>query len=83
MKNPYRLYKNNEFMVGDAIMTAIFPFAPISYGIDVDKKILKPRNAHLKERLGNCGITISAKIIQLTTYYYVYDIYSIIHKVLR
>ena len=83
MKNPYRIPENNEYMADGAIMTAIFPFAPLSQGISIDKNVLKPRNASLKERLENCGITIGAEIAQLAIYYIAYDIYSTIYRVLK
>lgn len=83
MKNPYGVPKNNEYTAEDAIITAIFPFAPISQGISMDKNVLKPGNASLKERLENCGITIGAEIAQLAIYYYAYDIYRSIHEVLK
>ena len=78
MKNPY-ITHGKEDIKSDGIRAAIFPFAIISQGIDMDRKILKPEGYSLVERLKHHAEMSFFVVIQLGTYAYVgYTIYEVL-----
>ena len=73
MRNPYRIHTDKPY-TEDMLRAMIFPFATIFQGIDIDKKILKKRNAPLTERIKHhiefsvCLNAVQLGVFSLSTY---------------